>query len=116
MEQLDVLYGILKEYFNNAMEAYEKENYNTAITLFFKALVTICDIEIYKKNKTVPYSHDSRFSILRERFSHLYRIVDRDFPFYTDSYRLAISKRLTDLVKEDVEKLIKEFNLDEKIK
>ncbi|MBU3905025.1 MAG: hypothetical protein KJ906_02675 [Nanoarchaeota archaeon] len=116
MVELSVLYKNLKEYLSYAREAYNKENYNTAVTLFFKALVTICDIEIFKRTKILPSSHDNRFRTLEARFPYLYRIVDRDFPYYTDSYRITISKRVVDLVKKDVEKLLKEFGMDEKIK
>ena len=112
MDQLEVLLKNLKEYLKYAIEAYKKENYNTAVTLFFKALVTICDIEIFKKMKMIPSSHENRFRTLENGFPYLYRIADKDFPYYTDSYRITISKRVVDLVKEDVEKLLKEFGLD----
>ncbi len=115
MEQLDVLYKNLKEYLSYAKEAYGKEDYNTAITLFFKVLITICDIEIFIKLNVIPSSHENRFRILQARFFSLYRTVDRDFPYYTDSYRIKIDKKLVDLVKGDVEKLIKEYRLEEKI-
>jgi hypothetical protein len=116
MDQLSILLMNLKEYLNYAKKAYEEENYNTAVTLFFKAVVTICDIEILKKTKSIPSSHENRFRILETKFPYLYRIVDKDFPYYTDSYRITISKRVVDLVKEDAERLLKEFGLDEKRK
>ena len=56
MEQLDILYRNMKEYLSYAKEAYRKEDYNTAITLFFKALITICDIEIFIKLNIIPSS------------------------------------------------------------
>lgn len=69
----------------------------------------ICDIEIFRKTSSIPSSHENRFRTLENKFPHLYRVVDKDFPYYTDSYRIIISKRIVDLVKEDVEKFIKEF-------
>lgn len=116
MTEISILISNIREYLNYAKEAYEKNDFNTAITLFFKALVTICDYEILRKTGSTPYSHESRFRKLESDFPHLYRIIDRDFPYYTDSYRITISKRIVDLVKGDVEKLIKELGLEEKIK
>lgn len=112
MDQLKILLENLKEYLSYARKAYDEENYNTAVTLFFKALVTICDIEIFRKTSSIPSSHENRFRTLENKFPHLYRVVDKDFPYYTDSYRIIISKKIVDLVKEDVEKLLKEFGLD----
>lgn len=116
MDQLDVLVGNLKGYLKYAYESYVNGDYNTSLTLFFKALIAVCDIEIFQKTKTIPSSHENRFRVLESRFPYLYRIADKDFPYYTDSYRITISKRIADLVKGDVEKLLKEFGLDEKVK
>ena len=116
MDQLGILIKNLKEYLGYANEAYEKGSYNTAVTLFFKALIAVCDIEIFRKTKIIPSSHESRFRMLEQRFPFLYRIADKDFPFYTDSYRLTLTRRIADMVKADVEKLIKEFGLDEETK
>lgn len=73
-------------------------------------------LKFSKKTKSIPSSRENRFRILETKFPYLYRIIDKDFPYYTDSYRITIGKRVVDLVKEDVEKLLKEFGLDEKRK
>lgn len=116
MTQFDILLKNIKEYLKYAQEAYEKNDYNTAMTLFFKVLVTICDYQILRETGTIPSSHENRFRVLEVKFPFLYRIIDRDFPYYTDSYRISIDKRIVDLVMNDVKKLLKEFKIDEKIK
>ncbi len=115
MNQNETLLKNLQEYLRNARNAYDKGEHNTAITLFFKALVTIADWYILSKTGVVPSSHENRFRILESKFHFLYRILDRDFPYYTDSYRMTIKKDIVDLVRDDVEKLIREFKLDKKI-
>ncbi len=116
MNQFEVLLKNLKEYLKYANEAYAKGGFNTAMTLFFKALVAICDYVVLQKTGTIPSSHENRFRLLEIKFPSLYRIIDRDFPYYTESYRISVDKKLVDLVRQDVENLVKQFKLDEKIK
>lgn len=116
MNQFEVLLKNLKEYLKYATEAYTKGDFNAAMTLFFKSLVAVCDYIILQKTGTVPSSHENRFRTLEIKFPSLYKIIDRDFPYYTESYRIAVDKRLVDLVRQDVENIVKQFKLDEKIK
>ena len=115
MTEMDDLLNNLAEYLRNGRNAYVKNENNTAITLFFKALVTICDIHILQKTGAIPSSHENRFSILEEKFSFLYEIMDRDFPYYRESYRTITKKDFVELVKNDAEYLIKKLGLDKKI-
>ncbi len=116
MGQGELLLKNIKEFLAYAYEAYRKGNYNTAMTLFFKALVSIVDYHLFLKTGAVPSSHEGRFRTLESRFPGLYRVVDADFPLYTESYRIAVSRSDTEKVKLDVESLIRQFKLEEKIK
>ena len=98
-----ILLENFNEYYSVGMEAYAKKKYNSATTLFFKAIAALCDLSIFRKEGTIPSSHASRFRIMEERYKELYRIADRDFPFYQDSYTKKMDKEIATLLKEDAE-------------
>tara|TARA_Y100000034_G_scaffold48575_1_gene59988 strand:+ start:2062 stop:2400 length:339 start_codon:yes stop_codon:yes gene_type:complete len=106
-EKEKILIENFNEYFNLGLSAFKDAKYNSATTLFFKALVALCDLYILKKEGHVPSSHTNRFRILEEKFPKIYKIVDRDFPFYQDSYTHKMDKESAELLKEDAEKIKK---------
>ena len=71
-----------KEYTEFALGAFQQGKFNSATTLYFKALVALCDLYLFRKEGIIPSSHSQRFKILEEKYPLLYQIVDRDFPFY----------------------------------
>ena len=97
------------EYFKSAEIALAHGNYNVSTTLFFKAICSATDLFILKFTKTVPSSHTNRFRITQEKFPKVYKILDRDFPFYQDSYTKKMSNESAELMKEDA-KRIKEMS------
>lgn len=104
-EKEEVLIANIEEYFNSGMDAFKKGKYNSATTLFFKSIAALLDLSILKKEGAVPSSHTSRSRILEEKYPDLYKIADRDFPFYQDSYTKKMDKEAAELLKEDAEKL-----------
>jgi len=103
----EVLTENAKEYYKNAIEAEKKREYNTAVTLFFKSISSLCDLYILTKEGKMPSSHTERFRILKLRHPKIYSIIDKDFPFYQDSYKTRLDKETSDMLKEDVRKLFK---------
>ncbi len=110
-EKEEILQENFTEYFTFGLEAYTKEKYNTATTLFFKALVALCDLWILRKEGYVPSSHTHRFRILEEKYPDLYNITDRDFPFYQESYTQKMNKETAELLKEDAEYIKKTLGI-----
>lgn len=106
-ELKEILIKNAKEYYNNAIEAEKKRQYNSAVTLFFKALSSLCDLYILTKEGKMPSSHTERFKILKSKYPQIYRIIDKDFPFYQDSYKARLNKEVSDMLKEDARKLFK---------
>ena len=106
-EKENILIENFKEYYSLWIGAFIKEKYNTATTLFFKAIVTLSDLFILRKEGIIPSSHSNRFRILEEKYQEVYKIVDRDFPFYQNSYTNRMDKETAELLKEDVEKIKK---------
>lgn len=106
-EKENVLIDNFLEYYDLGIEAFDKKKYNAATTLFFKAIATLCDLYILRKEGFVPSSHSDRFRILEEKHKKLYNIADRDFPFYQDSYTQKMDKEVAELLKKDVETIKK---------
>ena len=101
----NILIGNAKEYYKNGLDAEERGEYNSSVTLFFKAISSLCDIYILEKDGRIPSSHSDRFRILETKYQDIYNIIDKDFPFYQDSYRTRLNKEVSVMLKEDVRKL-----------
>src|SRR3989344_3361665 len=95
------------EYFQLGMRAFNEQKYNSATTLFFKAIVALCDLFLLKGEGRAPSSHSDRFRIIEEKYPELYKILDRDFPFYQDSYTNKMDKESAELLKDDIGKIKK---------
>ena len=90
-----------KEYFLSGEDELKKERFNSAVVLFFKSLVSFIDLFIFQQINSTPSSHTERFRILEKKFPDIYNIIDKDFPFYQDSYVQIMSKELAEVIKED---------------
>ncbi|MBI2136794.1 hypothetical protein HYU06_07010, partial [Candidatus Woesearchaeota archaeon] len=80
-EQETILLSNISEYFNSALQHKQAKEYNSAVTLFFKAIAALGDLFLLKNEKKVPNSHTKRFEILKNKYKEIYLILDRDFPF-----------------------------------
>lgn len=111
-ESEKVLIENAKEYWKNALLAEKNKEFNTSVTLFFKTLSALADIYILRKEKHIPTSHVNRFRILETRYKDIYEILDKDFPFYQDSYRSKLDVETSNILKEDVKKLSKLLGIE----
>jgi hypothetical protein len=110
-EKEKILLENFNEYFNLGLEAFKREKFNTATTLFFKAIAALCDLYILRNEGVIPSSHTARFRILEEKYPSIYLIADRDFPFYQDSYTHKMNKEAAQLLKEDAETIKKKLGI-----
>lgn len=106
MEQENILLQNIREFTIAAKREKEGGSFNSASTLFFKALAVSIDLFILKKEGYIPSNHTQRFKLLKDKYSALYQILDKDFPIYQDSYRLKISKQLVEVLEDDFKKII----------
>jgi hypothetical protein len=95
----------LQEYIEQAEQAFFNRKYNTAATLFFKAICAAADLYLFRKAGLVPSSHTHRFNLAEEKFPHLYEILEKDFPFYQDSYTRKISKEAVEVLRDDAHRI-----------
>ena len=100
-----ILIENLKEYIELAEYAYKHKKYNTAATLFFKAICAAIDLFIFQKQKIVPSSHTSRFKIVKEHYPEIYSLLDKDFPFYQNSYTQKLNKEAVEILREDANRI-----------
>jgi hypothetical protein len=103
----NILKGNALEYYKNAAEAEQREEYNTSATLFFKALSSLGDLFVLINKKRIPKNHTERFEILRIIDPGLYNIFDKAFPLYQESYKAKLGKEVSLLLREYAEQLFK---------
>ena len=96
-----------KEYFDNAILAQENKQYNSSVTLFFKSLSALADLNIFIKEGRPPSSHSERFRILQKKFPEIYEILDKNFPFYQNSYRSKLNLEVSKIFENDCRKLFR---------
>ncbi len=110
-EQESILLSNISEYFNAALKHKHSKEYNSAVTLFFKAIAALGDLFLLRNEKKIPNSHTKRFLILKNKYQDVYLILDRDFPFYQDSYTNKMNLEETELLENDARELVKKLNL-----
>ena len=89
----------IREFYAEGNSSLKKGSYNSAASLFFKALAVLSDMVILQQKGFIPKSHAERFRILEQSYPDIYAIMDKDFPLYQDSYSLSISKALAKVIK-----------------
>lgn len=103
-----------KEFLESAEQELQSNRYNAAVTSYFKAIVILCDLRIYKDKRLLPKNHTERFLFLKMHFKEVSEELSKLFNLYTDSYNLRMNREDAVLLKENVEKFknILEFKED----
>lgn len=107
----EILEKTAREYFASGKEEFFKERYNSAVVLFFKTLVALIDLYILQKIGKTPSSHSDRFRICQINFPGVYNLLDKDFPFYQDSYNAIMTRELAEVIREDAEFVARETKI-----
>lgn len=103
MTEKEIIEKNLKEYLEIAEYSLSKRKFNSAVILYYKALVEICDLELLRKLNKIGANHAERFELLKMHSSSLYNVASKLFRFYRDSYSKEISETIAKLVREEVE-------------
>lgn len=106
MTQENILLQNIKEFVRAAEREKVNGSFNSAATLYFKALAVLVDLFILKKKGYIPSNHNARFRLLEAEYPLLYKVLDKDFPIYQDSYRLKVSKQLVEVLENDLKKIV----------
>ena len=81
-EKENLLGKNIREFYAEGRNAFERGAYNSATSLFFKALAVLADWLILHKEGFIPKSHAERFRILKQKHPGVYEVLDKDFPAY----------------------------------
>ncbi len=111
-EKKDILEKTAKEYFSAAEDEFKKERYNSAVVLYFKALISLSDLFILINTGKTPSSHTKRFQIAKESYPEVYNLLDKDFPFYQASYSQIMTKELAGVIKDDLQTMAKKVKIE----
>ena len=103
MAEKEVIEKNFREYLEIADYSFGRRKFNTAVTLYYKALVELCDLELLGKLNRIGANHGERFELLRTASPSLYSLASKLFRFYRDSYSKEISETTAKLVKREVE-------------
>lgn len=117
MEQQDELKETFLELYSSAIFLEEQKKQKSAVILMSKALFALLDYIILKEYKKLPKNHTERFRILELKTPNLYRIVDRVWSKYTDTYRRPASEEAFLLLQKAVQEVTRHHEgIDEQIK
>ncbi len=103
LTNLEIIQKNLQEYLEIADYSFSRKKYNTAVTLYYKVLVELCDFILLQKTKKVGANHTERFDMLKLHAPELYAIASKLFRYYRDSYSEEISEVVASTVKKEVE-------------
>ena len=95
----------IKEFLESAGEDLTKGRYNSAISSYFKAIATLCDLKIYETRRVLPKNHSERFLFLKMFSLEAYSIMNTLFNEYTKTYNLRLGKKDAIIFQKNVEKL-----------
>lgn len=111
-EKARILEKTAKEYFNSAEDEFKKDRYNSAVVLYFKSLIALVDLFVLQKIGSTPSSHTERFRITQENSSDVYDLLDKDLPFYQNSYFQIMSKELAEVIKNDAKTMAEKTEVE----
>ena len=100
-EREQILRENFKEYLEYGEQAFQEKKYNPAVTLFFKAICAGVDLYLFLQTGKVPSSHTHRFRLTQQKYTLIYELLDRDFPFYQDSYTHRMNKEAAEVLRDD---------------
>jgi hypothetical protein len=99
----DVIVKNYWEYKEIADYSFSNGKYNAAVTLYYKALVELCDVTLLRTLGRIGANHSERFAFLEDASPSLYRVASKLFRFYRDSYNKEISESVAAQMKREVE-------------
>ena len=91
------------EYLEVADYSFNNRKFNTAVTLYYKALVELCDFELLNKTNKIGANHTERFDLIKINSPMLYSIASKLFRYYRDSYNKQMTETIARIIKENVE-------------
>lgn len=116
MVLIDVLESSFIEEITGALHEFNEKRYKNSLILYSKAIFCMCDLLILQKKLKMPENHPERFRILERYAPKVYRIVDKLFKKYTDTYLKPSDKESCEAMKDAIKQINGIEGFSEKIK
>lgn len=111
METKELLLENIKEFLKQGRSALDSKAFNSAVTLYFKALAVLSDFYILKDDGFIPKNHTERFRIIKTKNPEIYKILNKDFPIYQQSYRIKLDKEYVEVLRHDIKRIVEILQL-----
>ncbi|HIH37453.1 hypothetical protein J4460_03740 [Candidatus Woesearchaeota archaeon] len=105
-----------KEFFLEGEQAEQNEHYRAAASNYYKAIVQIARLLIWKKTGKVPKNHQEIFLFLKINFQEVYDIINPLFRIYQDSYERSLTKEEVSHLKDGINKISQREDVGEEIR
>jgi hypothetical protein len=112
----EVLRSGMREFVEGGLDEEGKGRLKLAVTAYFKAVTQVCDYLIFRKYARIPSSHADRFRMLERGFPEIYKIVDRIFGIYRDTYSEIVTRDSCRVIRNELRKIIGLAGLEEDLK
>ena len=66
---------------------------------------------LLQRTGNTPSSNIERFRITQNKFQEIYDLIDKDFPFYQDSYVHFMTKELAEVIKNDAKTVAEKLKI-----
>lgn len=109
MDERQGLLANLDEFLSGARSELKRKNYNSAATLYFKALATIGTLKVYDRYGILPKDHKERFSYLELIDKGLVSTMKKVFSVYRRSYNIRLPPQDAEKVRKAVEEVAESF-------
>lgn len=116
MHLKDILENSIIEEIKGAESEFNENRFKNALILYSKAIFSMCDLLILQRKLKLPENHPERFRILEKYIPKVYRIVDRLFKKYTDTYLKPSDKESCEAIKNAIKEIDRIEIFSEKIK
>lgn len=116
MDLTDILESSIIEEITGAEDEFRQKRFKNSLILYSKAVFSMCDLIILQRKLKLPENHPERFRILERYAPKVYRIVDKLFKKYTDTYLKPSDKESCEAMKNAVKNINRIERFGEKIK
>lgn len=100
-----------RDYLDGASLLESKNNYKSAVNLYFKALTSLVDYVLEQETNRVPSNHSDRFRMTENKFKEIYSVLDALFSTYRDSYTEERGQKHVKKIKDGIRRILRSQKL-----
>lgn len=108
---METLLKNIQKIWTSAETINNLRDYTSATILYFKVLFVILDFILLRSKMHSPKDHTERFRMLQRDFPDLYKILDKYFQIYRNTYSTTIDKEKCEEIRKNVIKIIEKYKI-----